>query len=107
MDGGHNSVTATIICPMPRFISTRIENCIFTFPQITGRSLSPCQDIYVSVCTGTTYVSLEMETGKPYQEFQRHKKKYPPGQARKKGRGRGNNKEDRGHGSGNSHGERD
>ena len=30
------------------------------------------------------YVSIEMDTDKPYTEFKDHKKKYPPGQLKKK-----------------------
>jgi len=30
------------------------------------------------------YVTIELETDKPYQYFSEHKKKYPPGQAKKK-----------------------
>lgn len=30
-----------------------------------------------------SYVTLEMETDRPYQKFSEHKKKYPPGQAKK------------------------
>jgi hypothetical protein len=42
-------------------------------------------------------VSLEMDTDKPYVHFGAHKKKYPPGQAKKgagkgKGKGRGKDK---------------
>ena len=32
------------------------------------------------------YVVLELETDKPYQYFSDHKRKYPPGQAKKKGK---------------------
>ena len=30
-----------------------------------------------------SYVTLEMETDRPYQNFSEHKKKYPPGQVKK------------------------
>lgn len=32
------------------------------------------------------YVTIELKTGKPYEYFAEHKKKYPPGQAKKKQR---------------------
>ncbi|MBW2058223.1 MAG: hypothetical protein JRJ26_12080 [Deltaproteobacteria bacterium] len=31
-----------------------------------------------------SYVTLEMETDKPYEHFSEHKRKYPPGQMKKK-----------------------
>lgn len=34
------------------------------------------------------YVSIEMDTNKPYMENMKHVKKYPPGQAKKKGKGK-------------------
>jgi hypothetical protein len=30
------------------------------------------------------YVSIEMDTDRPYTKFNEHKKKYPPGQLKKK-----------------------
>jgi hypothetical protein len=30
------------------------------------------------------YVSIEMDTDRPYTKFKEHKKKYPPGQLKKK-----------------------
>lgn len=38
------------------------------------------------------YVSIEMETDTPYIEFDSHKVKYPPGQAKKEGKGKGKKK---------------
>lgn len=46
---------------------------------------------------GSSYVTLDMDTDKPYKHHKEHVEKYPPGQAKKKhkqgkGRGNGNNK---------------
>ena len=35
------------------------------------------------------YVTIEMDTNRPYMENMEHVKKYPPGQAKKKGKGKG------------------
>jgi hypothetical protein len=32
------------------------------------------------------YVSIEMDTGKPYRYYEQHKRKYPPGKLKKKGK---------------------
>jgi hypothetical protein len=39
------------------------------------------KDIRLQVCD---YVSIEMDSDKPYTHFKKHKKKYPPGQLKKK-----------------------
>lgn len=39
------------------------------------------EDIRLHVCD---YVSIEMDSDKPYTQFIKHKKKYPPGQLKKK-----------------------
>jgi len=39
------------------------------------------EDIRLQVCD---YVSIEMDSDKPYTQFRKHKKKYPPGQLKKK-----------------------
>jgi hypothetical protein len=39
------------------------------------------EDIRLHACD---YVSIEMDSDKPYTQFAKHKKKYPPGQLKKK-----------------------
>jgi hypothetical protein len=55
---------------------------------------------YLQIRLGERQVSLEMDTDKPYQEFRAHKKRYPPGQLKKKAKknnakGRGNKQDER------------
>lgn len=52
-------------------------------------------------------VLLEMEIAKPYQEFHRHKKQYPPGLAKKKNKGKRKDNKDKKQGRGNKHEDRD
>jgi len=39
-----------------------------------------------------SYVSLDLDTGKPYLNHKAHKAKYPPGQLKKKGKSKGKGK---------------
>ncbi len=45
-------------------------------------------EVYKVKIVDVDYVIVDLDDDKPYKHFEEHKKKYPPGQAKKKGKGR-------------------
>jgi hypothetical protein len=56
---------------------------------LEGDSWKVSASLPTSVSVGLgDYVSIEMDTDKPYTQFDEHRKKYPPGQLKKKKNGK-------------------